>query len=140
MSSNLLPHEKAGRVIRLLSYLAIIACLGIAAAIAIPQLNAPSPTKIPMWQIFGIFAGVLLFPAFLFYLGGAVKQHEPWARIVGIIYGVLLLSGFPIGTIVGIYLIWLLGFKWSLQPEPDPSLTPELGICERKGERDNEDS
>src|ERR1041384_994572 len=45
-------------------------------------------------------------------IGKAVKEHKPWGRVAGIVLGVLLLSGIPIGTIIGAYLLWCLIGKW----------------------------
>lgn len=63
-----------------------------------------------------------LFPVFLYLVGGTLallgiggigvglglKQHQPWARIVAIILGVLALFHPPFGTALGVYTLWVL--------------------------------
>lgn len=52
--------------------------------------------------VFGAF-GVLQV-----VLGVGLMRVRPWARIAGIVAGVLLLPGFPVGTMVGAYGLWAL--------------------------------
>lgn len=40
--------------------------------------------------------------------GWGLMQREPWARIVAIIVGILVLFHFPLGTLLGIYTLWVL--------------------------------
>lgn len=39
-------------------------------------------------------------------VGVHLRDHRPWARIAQIIYGVISLPGFPIGTVFGVYVLW----------------------------------
>ena len=38
-------------------------------------------------------------------VGRGARARKPWARIASIVIGVLMLLGFPIGTLIGLYLI-----------------------------------
>jgi len=63
-----------------------------------------------------------LFPLFIFFAGSSLlvlaaggvcvglglMQHQPWARTVAIILGVLALFHFPLGTALGVYTLWVL--------------------------------
>ncbi|HKV06092.1 MAG TPA: zinc ribbon domain-containing protein [Candidatus Acidoferrales bacterium] len=49
-----------------------------------------------------------LFGAFEVVIGWGLLDRQPWARILGIIVGFLLLLRFPFGTAVGIYTLWVL--------------------------------
>lgn len=109
---KLLPHEQAGRLIRLLGYIVLIIGGGLALALILPSMLSKGAGFPVLKMVFLLFL-ISAVPAFLIYLGGAVKRHEPWARVAGIIYGVILLGGFPIGTIPGIYILWSLGFNWN---------------------------
>ena len=66
----------------------------------------------------GLFvAAGLLFIALgvvAIFVGRGLWMYEPWARIVAIIFGVLDLFSFPIGTIIGIAIIYLFGFDKSV--------------------------
>ncbi len=48
---------------------------------------------------------VFLFAFFHRAIAKAAINSMPWAKFASIIIGIFLLSGFPIGTIIGIYLI-----------------------------------
>ncbi|HKS21506.1 MAG TPA: hypothetical protein VJZ76_01820 [Thermoanaerobaculia bacterium] len=58
----------------------------------------------------GIFILCLLFLIAVPNLIAAwgLFRHEPWARILAIILGVLHLFSFPIGTLLGVYTLWVL--------------------------------
>jgi hypothetical protein len=40
--------------------------------------------------------------------GFGLLSYKPWARIVGIVLAVLQLLHFPLGTVFGIYALWVL--------------------------------
>jgi len=40
--------------------------------------------------------------------GIGLLKMQPWARIVGIIVGVLHILSFPLGTALGVYTLWVL--------------------------------
>lgn len=113
MAATLAPHQRAGRVIRLLGYLAFIGCVGIALAIGIPLVAQPGHAG-DAWKLAPLLL-ILLVPMLVLSIGAAVKEHKPWGRVAGNIYGILLLFGFPIGTIAGVYVLWNLT-KWDEAP------------------------
>jgi len=104
-----MPYQKAGRVIRLMALLGLTGSLAVGAAILLPALFAgrmpPIEVVVPIFILLAIVTGMS-------FLGKAVIRHKAWARVVGIVYGVIALVGFPIGTLVGVYVIWQLVFGW----------------------------
>ena len=42
------------------------------------------------------------------YLAKAIKEYKMWAKVVQIIFAVLGLFSFPIGTVIGIFVLWVL--------------------------------
>lgn len=48
-----------------------------------------------------------------FFVASAVMRYETWGRYAGIAYGVLSLVGFPLGTFIGVYILWQLVFGWA---------------------------
>lgn len=56
----------------------------------------------------GLVAGlfVIVMSGFEIYVGSKLQQYKSWARIVQIIFGVISLPGFPIGTALGAYFLW----------------------------------
>ena len=113
MAKKLKLYEKAGRVIRLLAWISGIFVLAIAAATLIPLFaNRQQAEAGPIGVVVIVLALIALFVYFQLALGAAIKQHEAWGRTVGIGYGVILLFGFPIGTIVGAYCLYCLIKGW----------------------------
>jgi O-antigen/teichoic acid export membrane protein len=113
MAKKLKLYEKSGRVIRLMAWISGISVLAIAAATLIPLLAKPQPTQAgPIAVVVIVLALIVLFVFFQLALGAAIKQHKEWGRNVGIAYGVLCLFGFPIGTIVGAYVLYCLIKGW----------------------------
>lgn len=106
------PYEKAARVIRLLALLQLLAGVGIAAAVLIPMIDSDQGDL--SVGLIGLLAIVCVgLPALFFSIGRAISRRESWARIGGMVYGVLLLFGFPLGTIAGLYVLWGLGPNWA---------------------------
>jgi hypothetical protein len=49
----------------------------------------------------------------LFFGGWGLRKLTPWGRVVGIVIGVIGLAAIPIGTILSIYILYLLLSKKS---------------------------
>jgi len=112
MSEQLRPYVKAGRVLRLLAGIQVVFFVAIVAAIIGPmfaQHTTPSPT-VYLALLF------LLIPGFYLSVGKAIMEHKEWGRTVGIILGCLMLPGFPLGTLIGGYVLWCLIQGWDRQP------------------------
>ena len=54
----------------------------------------------------GIFLG--LFGVLHLVLAWGLFEREPWARMLGLVLGLLALVRFPFGTALGIYTMWVL--------------------------------
>lgn len=54
---------------------------------------------------------MLVVGALYVFVGRGLWKHKSWARIVTLIFAVLSLFAFPIGTIIGAIEIWLFGFQ-----------------------------
>lgn len=67
--------------------------------------------------LFAVLFTVLSVPAIIGAVG--TLKFRNWARILLIIVGTLNLPGFPIGTALGIYTLWVLFHK-----ETEPLFTP----------------
>jgi hypothetical protein len=52
---------------------------------------------------------VLLKAAVGFFSGWGLLQHEPWARVLSLVLGfIVLITNIPIGTALGVYTLWVL--------------------------------
>ena len=69
-----------------------------------------SEIAVPILGLIGAFAVtfilVLSIPGII--VGAGLLKFRPWARILGIIMSILLIIHFPLGTIVGVYGLWVL--------------------------------
>lgn len=41
-------------------------------------------------------------------VGAGLLRFKPWARVLALVLGILNLPGFPVGTILGVYSLWVL--------------------------------
>lgn len=61
-----------------------------------------------LWGFAGL-AGVVLF-GFVTYAGLALSKGKPWARITTLIFAVLMIAEFPLGTAFAVYALWAVLF------------------------------
>jgi hypothetical protein len=54
-------------------------------------------------------------------LGMGLLKYRRWARSIGTVIAILELLNFPLGTVLGIYTLWVL-----LSPETDPLFSPRF--------------
>ena len=92
-------HIKVARAHRALSWL-----YGLIAVLVMVSLFA-SHERLDMVGVFVvllIFGGLFSLPHFT---GRGARAKKPWARTVSRLVAVLMLFGFPLGTLIGIYLL-----------------------------------
>ena len=101
-------YQKTVRVHRILSFL-----YGLIALLFVCLLFVGSAKVRLMYVfLFGIFGG---FFALHHFTARAALQRKPWARIVSIIMGIILLFGFPVGTIIGVLLLLYARKPWLVE-------------------------
>lgn len=107
MSKELSYLNKAGRLLRLIGWLYLIVAISIAAGIIIPIINSG---QIP--EEFGVMIlFICLIFAFSFlnlFVGSSIKQDKKWAKVTGYVIAVLSLLSVPIGTLLGIFILYYL--------------------------------
>jgi hypothetical protein len=105
VADELKGYQKAGRGIRALGYLALLGAFGIAAAVTIPAITSGRGAG-----GIGVGAGLLVvvggFAWFQIHVGRSLLQHKDWSRTAGVLLGILHLPAFPLGTLVGAYVVW----------------------------------
>jgi hypothetical protein len=96
----------------------IVGAVTLVPAVVLLLLSSVVPIAIPfsdalvrelgplVLMIVGV--GFLLVGAGGLLVGWGLIGHQPWARIVAIVVGVLALIHPPLGTILGIYTLWVL--------------------------------
>jgi zinc ribbon protein len=58
------------------------------------------------WHSLGIFLAI--FGALHLLLAWGLYERQPWARVLGLVLGILALLRIPFGTALGIYTLWVL--------------------------------
>ena len=109
-------HIKVARVHRLLSWLYIVLGIGIMAAIIIPAKGNLSPAV--------IFPGLYLLALFAIhhFTATGAQPKRVGARIASMIIAFFLLFGFPIGTVIGLYLLINTWGSWDKPAVEDTSV------------------
>jgi hypothetical protein len=103
------PHEANVRALGLIyltfSILFGLAALGLLAATLMGQLTTPDAGPIP-W--FGV-AGVVALGCWLYYwIGSGLRALRPYPRVGAIVISGLGVLGFPLGTLIHGYFLYLL--------------------------------
>ena len=90
-------------------YLVMLATIGVAVLIAATHSHEWSlAAAAPLFVMLGLF--------FLHhYTAKGAREGKPWARTMSIVISILLLFGFPVGTLIGVY---LLANTWSPWDRP----------------------
>jgi len=85
----------------------ILMFLSSVAHMAIPFSNAVAHELGPLFLMI-VGAGFLIVGAGGLLVGWGLIKHQPWARIAAIVVGILAIIHPPLGTILGIYTLWVL--------------------------------
>lgn len=123
MSVSFSSTVKAGRLLRLMGWINLVFIISIAAAIAIPAYAQSQPIAVPIWIVFFCAVGLSVFYLFV---GAGVKSHKPWAKVAAVVLSVLALFNFPVGTLIGIAILYYLVKGWNesiVNAAPDSSAT-----------------
>ena len=85
-------------------------------AIAVPLLTNEIPPDLPIISLVPLLSLTLVIIGVCtlqLKVGTAIKEHKDWGRTVGVILGTIQLLGFPVGTIIGAYILWCLIKGWN---------------------------
>ena len=110
-------QRRAGGLLRGLGYL-----LGAAVVVGVLSGLRQSMSDVDRMDGAMLWLGLTALAFGLFLAGRAVTEGKDWGRKVGMVYAVLMLVTFPIGTIVGLYLLWCLALRW---PKPMVELSSD---------------
>jgi len=105
-------RTKVFRAHRAIAWLYAILGVCISAAVF---LGSGGRMDVTMFLIPVIFA--LVFSAH-YFTARACKEGKPGGRIASIVIACLMLVGFPIGTLIGIYLLANTWRPWTAPPSP----------------------
>jgi hypothetical protein len=93
-----------------MGWINLVFIAAIAAAIAVPMYAKHQSPSAADWAVF-VFAFILSL--LYLFVGAGIKQFKPWARIVGVILSLAALFNFPVGTLIGIVILYYLIRGWN---------------------------
>jgi hypothetical protein len=104
----------AASAVYLVGALVVMAMFGFAGAAAGTSGDAEAARAAPWIAAFGtaIAIGLLVLALPGLITGWGLLNYRPWARIVNIVLSIIDLFGFPVGTALGVYSLWVM-----FQPE-----------------------
>ena len=89
-----------------LGLMALLSFIGVAGAASDPDAWMALPILGFTGAALGAFILILSLPGI--FAGIGLLKYRPWARILTIVLSALNLMNFPIGTIIGIYGLWVM--------------------------------
>jgi hypothetical protein len=113
-------HMKTYRAHRALAFLYAF-CAFILFAVIAGAIFTGKADGMPIVGVLMMFAFFAAIFCLHWFVGGAARQKKPWARVTSIIIGIIALLGFPLGTIIGIYLLVNAVPAWSPPQEAVPA-------------------
>ena len=93
-----------------LGAMGLIGALCLGATLTGSGLISQDETAILATSIIGVVCGSFLFLDNILNIiaGVGLLKYKSWGRILAIIMGIISLFGFPIGTALGIYTLWVM--------------------------------
>ena len=89
-----------------LGLMALLSFIGVAGAASDPDAWMAIPILGFTGAALGVFILILSLPGII--AGVGLLKFRPWARILTIVLSALNLMNFPVGTIIGIYGLWVM--------------------------------
>jgi len=103
-----------------LGLMALLGIIGVAGAASDPDAWMAVPILGFTGVALGVFMLMLSVPGII--AGAGLLKYRPWARILTIVLSALNLMNIPIGTILGVYGLWVMlsedGSRLFVQPPP----------------------
>jgi hypothetical protein len=89
-----------------LGLMALLGAIGVAGAASDPDAWMALPILGLTGAALGVFILLLSLPGIIAGIG--LLMFRPWARIVTIVLSALNLMNFPLGTVIGVYGLWVM--------------------------------
>ena len=96
---------KAGRLIQWFGVISLVIIVVVAGVVGINYLITAEP--VPPASIVALVLGALFSVAYWF-IGTRTREHERWAVVLAWVVGIFALFNFPIGTIIGAFVLYYL--------------------------------
>ncbi|MDB5970085.1 MAG: hypothetical protein JWQ90_2535 [Hydrocarboniphaga sp.] len=115
-------HIKVARAHRALSWFYGVLVIGLVIVMFIPT---GKPVPAALWG----FVGVLVLIGFAHHaIARGARERTPGARVGSILISILLLCAFPLGTLIGLYLLFNTASPWEpmFPVRRDAKVEPQL--------------
>jgi len=103
-------HILLGTLGVVMAFFLVLVFGGVAGIVGTAAEPEEAAIAVPILGILGtglfVFILALSLPGII--VGAGLLRFRPWARVLGIILSILLLIHIPLGTIVGVYGLWVL--------------------------------
>lgn len=120
MNDQLSYTAKAGRLVQFLGFINLAILVIVAVARGVNYFVTAEPVAGSAVTAFAI--AVALAVAFVF-VGSEMKKHKKWAIVLGWVIGIISLFNFPIGTIIGAFVLYYL-YQGRNEPAAESSRAP----------------
>ena len=117
-----LDYKVAGTIIRIIGVISLFfAIIGVITTIIFSAIFTGKNMPNNGLLMFVLILALVLVGIFEIYLGKSISEHKEWAKVAGLILAAVLILGFPIGTLIGIYVICCLTISWKIDIETPPA-------------------
>ena len=110
-------YVKVGRAVRLLGWTALVfSAIVWFALFTLNFRKGPPQNYLPPILVSASMTTAL--SVLFIWVGSALMKKKIWSRYAGIVIGALMLLGFPVGTLLGLYVLWGLVKGWDEATTP----------------------
>ncbi len=110
-SGSKAPYRHAATIFKVLGGLATALSLFILFGMVL-QGRDGKDFEIAIGQTIAMLLFLAAVPGLQFAVAAGLERQKKWARITAIVLSIAFLFAFPIGTVIGIYVIWALTAAW----------------------------
>jgi hypothetical protein len=102
------PYRHAATIFKVLAWLVAV----VSAFIVLVMFLEYRAGRTPLGEMIGLTVFFTALPGGLFAVSAGLERQKNWARVSAIVCSIAFLFAFPIGTVIGAYVIWALTAAW----------------------------
>ncbi len=103
--------KNAAHLLEIFSWVLLFIIFTMVASVLVVSFMGEEPEKSSMdfWLLIG---GIFALCMLLIYTARALREHKHWARYIGVILAIGALIAFPVGTVLGLFILNSLHKGW----------------------------
>lgn len=104
--------QNAGHLLTIWAWLLLFVVGTIIASVLVVNIMGDEPEKsTPLfWAIISV---ILLLSCVVLVTARGLKKHKQWARYVGLLLAIMALIAFPVGTVMGLFILSYINKGWN---------------------------